>query len=936
MVDIVRPVYGEAWASVGEKVSPTLTKIQGGWIQEMMPYQWENFLQNRQDTTLLYMLQKGVPEWDASQEYIAGKSVVTYQTNLYISVLDSTNVLPTVQASWKKLNPSTSSSGLVTIAGGGTGASTAAEARINLGLGSIATATAPASNGVVVRSAADTLISRSITGTPNNIVVTNGNGVAGDISINVGSNVALLNTDSSWTSTGSIRLPSGSTSQQGASTPGRVRFNLEADEFHGAYSDGWKVLARPASAEQTPITDVGNFYTSPNVEGALQEVGLKASFVKDAILSYPDYAAASTAAATLPDSQRILAPDASSALSYFTVESGALKFEDFASDTIRMQSYTSLRSYSGASGLVLLTTPGISGSFVLDRIDTTSSDDGATVIVGAGGRRWKRVYSGRANILWWDVERNASVGQEGKIQSAIDSGLPLYAPEGVYTLALTTAITLEAGATVCALVMKTRTNIVGDGPGRTVFKIKDNESTDADPKFFNMFASNGVLEYMNLSGITFDLNGQNNKISPNRSSGVYNPYNCAALMVSGSVATTGRDARVSNSCIYRCEVINSPGVTGFAFGQRFGTSGVKGENVEVASCRFYNNGIDSADHSSIYGFCDHLSVHDCEFDFPTPSTGHQGPVACVESFGSYNKIYNNRVNNYLQFCWIGCGEEGAHTDNQVFGNSGNVSFRFLDTWSFGPQNDGIGRLQIFGNNITLTGSPLAVGSLDRVAVNLVMGVADMAGVTVRDNDFVCTDRTNNVGVVISAATGHSISGVVVQNNSLNGFSRAIAGGGDGNLLAITVSGNTLTDFQPTTSRPSDTRGIDFSGTNAFCTLTIESNTINGGDVGALPQYGVAVSGSYASLHVDGNAIRATTDLSITAAVSGRRTGSQARQFALPPTDGYWLQGDEVFNTGRVELGTAGGKYVIDGWTRATTGAGNAPSDWWQRRSPTGG
>ena len=61
MVDIVRPVYGEAWASVGEKVSPTLTKIQGGWIQEMMPYQWENFLQNRQDTALLYMLQKGVP-----------------------------------------------------------------------------------------------------------------------------------------------------------------------------------------------------------------------------------------------------------------------------------------------------------------------------------------------------------------------------------------------------------------------------------------------------------------------------------------------------------------------------------------------------------------------------------------------------------------------------------------------------------------------------------------------------------------------------------------------------------------------------------------------------------------------------------------------------------------------------------------------------------
>ena len=321
MVDIVRPVYGEAWASIGEKVSPTLTKIQGGWIQEMMPYQWENFLQNRQDTALLYVLQKGVPEWDASQEYIAGKSVVTYQTNLYISVLDSTNVLPTVQASWKKLNPSTSSSGLVTVAGGGTGASTASDARTNLGLGTIATSIAPTSNGVVVRSAADTLISRSIVGTTNNIVVANGDGVAGNISINTGSNVALLNTDSSWTSTGSIRLPAGSTSQQGTATPGRVRFNLETDEFHGAYSDGWKVLARPASAEQTPITDIGNFYTAPNVEGALQEVGLKVSFVKDAILSYPDYASASAAAATLPDGQVVQTLNDGFA---YTVSSGVL------------------------------------------------------------------------------------------------------------------------------------------------------------------------------------------------------------------------------------------------------------------------------------------------------------------------------------------------------------------------------------------------------------------------------------------------------------------------------------------------------------------------------------------------------------------------------------------------------------------------------------
>lgn len=135
MVDITRPEYGTVWASEGEKLSPTQDKMELGWVQEMMPFQWENFLQARQDEAITYLLQKGIPEYSATQEYIAQKSVVLYQGAVYLATQTVTGVLPFVSESWKRVSTISDSAGVVAIAGGGTGATTAAQARSNLGLG---------------------------------------------------------------------------------------------------------------------------------------------------------------------------------------------------------------------------------------------------------------------------------------------------------------------------------------------------------------------------------------------------------------------------------------------------------------------------------------------------------------------------------------------------------------------------------------------------------------------------------------------------------------------------------------------------------------------------------------------------------------------------------------------------------------------------------
>lgn len=51
-----------------------------------------------------------------------------------------------------------------------------------------------------------------------------------------------------------------------------------------------------------------------------------------------------------------------------------------------------------------------------------------------------------------------------------------------------------------------------------------------------------------------------------------------------------------------------------------------------------------------------------------------------------------------------------------------------------------------------------------------------------------------------------------------------------------------------------------------------------------------------------------------------------------PTSGTWLQGDSVKNTAPSELGTAGSKYVVEGWICTVSGT---PGTWLPKRCLTG-
>jgi hypothetical protein len=77
---------------------------------------------------------------------------------------------------------------------------------------------------------------------------------------------------------------------------------------------------------------------------------------------------------------------------------------------------------------------GKEGDWVYDATDHTSTDDGATVLVDASGRRWKRVIGATVRLSWFGVVPTSTANQSSGIQAAINisKGKTLTGDIGVY------------------------------------------------------------------------------------------------------------------------------------------------------------------------------------------------------------------------------------------------------------------------------------------------------------------------------------------------------------------------------------------------------------------------------------------------------------------------------------------------------------------------
>jgi hypothetical protein len=90
-----------------------------------------------------------------------------------------------------------------------------------------------ASDGLIAKTGAGTAAVRTVTGTANEITVTNGSGVSGNPTL-------AIATDPVLPGTGAVTLPDGTTAQRpGSPVEGMIRYNTDTDSFEGYAGSAW-------------------------------------------------------------------------------------------------------------------------------------------------------------------------------------------------------------------------------------------------------------------------------------------------------------------------------------------------------------------------------------------------------------------------------------------------------------------------------------------------------------------------------------------------------------------------------------------------------------------------------------------------------------------------------------------------------------------------
>lgn len=372
------------------------------------------------------------------------------------------------------------------------------------------------------------------------------------------------------------------------------------------------------------------------------------------------------------------------------------------------------------------------------------------------------------------------------IQNAIDAlsstGRTIYFPAGTYRVVPATlkdweGTPLGEGQMTCAFIMKSGMSLFGD-IGATI-KLANNVSTTAVPKRVALFFTNVPLQNLSFAGLTMDMNGLNNRISPSAPAS-YNRYNQAMIHVTGTIA--GVAARCDNVVIDNCKFLNTAGTSCVVMAQSNTVGVTLGTNWSITDCLFKNNGLDTDDHSSVFAWANDVICDGNTFTadtmFPNGISGNSGTFVGYEVHGANQRFTNNLVSNYWQGMWV-ASNITSDADNIVIANNtfSPVKWYAIDFFRTSATESVISKVLIEGNTVGLddTVPPTGVVPTFKAAFQIA-SFYKIENVQITNN--ICSKIGSNipsVGVLLSPQNNanQAHKNIVIRDNYLTGFGTGV-------------------------------------------------------------------------------------------------------------------------------------------------------------------
>lgn len=553
------------------------------------------------------------------------------------------------------------------------------------------------------------------------------------------------------------------------------------------------------------------------------------------------------------------------------------------------------------------------------------------------------------NVLDFGATGDGVTNDTAAIQAAIDfasaAGISIYFPAGTYSIVPATVQVWEgAGDLYVAFVMRSNMHLWSDK--NATIKLANNCSTLASPKQLAMFFSNSQLSNLSFCGLTMDMNGLNNLMSPNAPAS-FARANQAMIFFSGTIG--GVAARGDNGRIDSCQFLNTPGVTCIGLGQSNSVGVTISSNWWITNCLFKNNGLDTDDHSSIYALANNVVIQNNTFTadtmWPNGVSGNSGSYVAYEVHGANQRFVNNLVRNYYQGMWVSTNQS-SDCDNIIIANNtfSPVKFAAIDFFRFSASESIISKVIIDSNTVGLDDTVQS-----GIVADLKVAIQINASFTLRDisiTNNLCskigTTKASafvNLGVPLNVA-GQKHTNIVIKNNLAFGFTFGVFVTTTTNGLGyVEVSDNSFVNFtsQGVYSSPS---GVYVDAVTAVDCLVIDNNTFtdNANAETSLFEFGIRLTGTVTNLSASAQTYNNITNEYIETAltVTGRRQGITALTFTALPTQSTWRISDVAFNSSVIELGSGGNKYIVKGYSRITNGTGHVlNTDWFENRVLTG-